>query len=241
MYHSQMIDSGDLSPQAIMDKDAYLLDQLDPKGPSILHFYNWNAPCLTFGYFIDPAQHLNEDGLQHYGLQIARRPTGGGIIFHLTDFAFSILIPSSHPRFSLNTLENYVFINKKVARAVAHFTSQSLQPELFVQETQCRSKECVPFCMAKATQYDLMIGGKKVGGAAQRRTKQGLLHQGSLFLFHPPIDLLKKILKNGEVVIENMYRKSDYLLSGPDHFQQLTHARLGLKESLKMAFLDLNN
>lgn len=237
MYKWELIDSGDLSPQAIMDKDACLLDQLDPQGPSILHFYNWNVPSLTYGYFIDPTHHLNVDVLQKYGLQKARRPTGGGIIFHLTDFAFSILIPSNHPKFSLNTLENYAFINEKVANSVAHFTSQSLQPQLIVQEPECISKECFPFCMAKVTQYDLMIGGKKVGGAAQRRTKQGLLHQGSLFLLQPPIDLLKKILKNGELVIENMHQRSDHLLSERLNSQELTGVRLELKESLKTCLI----
>lgn len=229
----ELIDSGDLSPQTIMDKDAHLLDQLDPQGASILHFYNWNVPCLTYGYFIDPARHLNLDAMQDCGLQKARRPTGGGIIFHLTDFAFSILIPSGHPKFSMNTLENYAFINQKVARAVAHFTSHSLKPELLMQEPQCVSTDCQPFCMAKATRYDLMMGGKKVGGAAQRRTKQGLLHQGSLFLQHPPIDLLKKVLINGELVIETMRQRSDYLLSRQVCLQQLLKAKLQLKESLK--------
>ena len=108
----QMIESGCLSPEAIMIKDADLLAQLDPQGPSILHFYDWNVPCLTYGYFTDPACYLNLDALQQCGMQKARRPTGGGIIFHLSDLAFSVLIPASHPCFSLNTLDNYAFINK---------------------------------------------------------------------------------------------------------------------------------
>lgn len=229
----QIIESGYLSPEAIMAKDADLLAQLDPQGPSILHFYDWNAPCLTYGYFTDPVRHLNLNALQDHGLQKARRPTGGGIIFHLSDLAFSLLIPASHPRFSFNTLDNYVFINEKVAAAAAHFTSQSLQPQLLNQEPICLTKECHAFCMAKPTQYDLMIHNKKVGGAAQRRTKQGLLHQGSLSLLPPPIDLLQKVLKNGELVLAAMHQYSYYLLDNQAISLDLIYARQKLRETLK--------
>ena len=218
-----------------MAKDAALLAQLDPEGPSLLHFYDWNAPCLTYGYFTDLARHLNLEALQHYGLQKARRPTGGGIIFHLSDLAFSVLIPAYHPCFSLNTWDNYAFINQKVAKAVAYFTSQSLQPQLLNQEPLGLNQESHAFCMAKPTQYDLMINEKKVGGAAQRRTKQGLLHQASLSLLPSPLDLLQKVLKNGELVLEAMHVHSHYLLSNqPD----LQIARSQLKEVLKIFLLD---
>jgi lipoate-protein ligase A len=236
--HWQIIESGYLSPEAIMAKDAALLAQLDPEGPSLLHFYDWNAPCLTYGYFTDPAQHLNLEALQHYGVQKARRPTGGGIIFHLSDLAFSVLIPACHPCFSLNTWDNYAFINQKVAKAVAYFTSQSLQPQLLNQEPLGLNQEYHAFCMAKPTQYDLMIHEKKVGGAAQRRTKQGFLHQASLSLLPPPIDLLQKVLKKGELILEAMHQHSHYLLSHLILKPDLQTARNQLKEILKIFLLD---
>src|SRR5262245_54132341 len=100
----QIIESDRLSPAAIMAKDAQLLEQLNGDSLPILHLYEWAVPCLTYGYFMDPAQHLDLSVLKQQGLEIARRPTGGGIIFHLTDLAFSILVPSNHPACSLNPL-----------------------------------------------------------------------------------------------------------------------------------------
>ena len=235
-----IVESGCLSPEAIMAKDADLLAHLDPEGPSILHFYDWNAPCLTYGYFTEPAHHLHLDILQQCGLQKARRPTGGGIIFHLSDLAFSVLIPAAHPCFSVNTLDNYALINKKVAAAAAHFTAHSLKPQLLSCEPICLNKECHAFCMAKPTQYDLMIDGKKLGGAAQRRTKQGFLHQGSLALLPPPTDVLRKVLKNGNLIIEAMHQQRHYLLSlSRDENFNLTLAREKLKNELKTFILEL--
>ena len=52
--------------------------------------------------------------------------------------------------------------------------------------------------MAKPTPFDLVIEGKKVGGAAQRRTRKGLLHQGSLSVCPPPIWAAGKGVKRSE-------------------------------------------
>lgn len=226
------IESNLLSPEAIMAKDAALLAGLDPSGPPFLHFYEWDAPCMTYGYFIDFTRHVDLEALHELGLQAVRRPTGGGIIFHLSDLAFSILIPASHPRFSFNTLDNYALINQKTAEAIAHFAAQSLQPQLLAQEPLCPSKECHAFCMAKPTQYDLLIQGKKVGGAAQRRTKQGLLHQASLSLLFPPVEVLNRILKKQEGVLKAMREQSYCLLPEQSTLQELQDARRRLKEIL---------
>jgi lipoate-protein ligase A len=225
----QIIESGHLSPEAVMAKDAFLLAQLGLESPPLLHFYEWDSPCLTYGYFTDPARYLDMEALRHCGLQAARRPTGGGIIFHLSDLAFSVLVPASHSHFSLNTLDNYAFINQKVAKVIAHFSHSLSQPQLLHSETSCSNQDCKAFCMAKPTQYDLIIDGKKVGGAAQRRTKHGLLHQASLSLLFPPIDLLCRLLKNHEVVLEAMQRNSYCLLSRQSTVKDLQEARDQIK------------
>lgn len=234
----QVIESGCLSAEAIMAKDAALLSQLTLDSSPLLHLYDWATPCLTYGYFTDPIRYLHLDVLQREGLQKARRPTGGGIIFHLTDLAFSVLVPASHPNFSLNTLDNYAFINQQVAKVITHWMGHSLQPELLAVEPLCVSQDCHAFCMAKPTQYDLILNGKKVGGAAQRRTKQGLLHQGSLSLLFPPSDLLRHVLKNQEIVLNAMQEHSYCLLAKQATIQDLNHARQQLKKLLKEFFVD---
>ena len=233
MHTWQIIESGSLSPQAIMAKDQRLLDELNPDEAPILHLYEWNTPCLTYGYFIQPATHLNLAALEEEGIAFARRPTGGGIIFHLTDFAFSLLIPSGHPGYSLNTLENYAFIHRKIAQLLHAFTLDQTSPDLLNFNVPCEKKECHAFCMAKPTQYDLMLDGKKVGGAAQRRSQKGFLHQGTLSLLFPPTEVLKKVLKQADVVIEAMKANTHCLLPEESTQQDLDSARLKLKKLFK--------
>lgn len=230
LYTVKIIESGCLTSDAVMAKDSALLEQLHPDDSPLLHLYDWAYPCLTYGYFTDPAHHLHVEAVSACGLQMARRPTGGGIIFHLTDLAFSLLVPAHHPRFSLHTLDNYAWINQKVAEIIQQFTQNSLHPALLALESFSSKPS---FCMVKPTPYDLIIEGKKVGGAAQRRTRHGLLHQGSLSLLFPPIDLLRQILKQPERVIEAMHEHSYCLLSEQSTFQDLQEARMKIKEILK--------
>lgn len=226
-----IIDSGRLPPEQIMAKDARLLEELQFNPQPILHLYEWEGDCLTYGYFTQPAQHLDLDALKECQLQMARRPTGGGIIFHLTDFAFSILIPAIHPHFSFNSLENYAYINGLVAQALAHLNQRSVQAKLWV-ENERELSVSTQFCMARPTQYDLIVDERKVGGAAQRKTKWGFLHQGSLSLMLPPFALLNKVIRDKSVL--DKMQKNSYPLFGIDvSVKQLQEKRDEVKEAIK--------
>jgi lipoate-protein ligase A len=209
----QCIESGTLSAEAVMAKDAWLLDQLAEQARPLIHFYTWERPCLTYGYFIDPHQFLHIERITEEGMQMARRPTGGGMIFHLTDFAFSLLIPSHHPDFSLNTLENYRWVNQQVAEVIGRLTGKSIDLFPMTVNAEIESEQEALFCMAKPTPYDLRMDGKKVGGAAQRRKRQGFLHQATLSLSPPPYSLLEKLLKSPDRILTAMKEQGGCLLS----------------------------
>lgn len=199
----KIVDTGIDTAEKIMQKDQDLLEKLALEKDPILHFYEWSGPSATYGYFLDPAKFFCLKAVKEKGLQLARRPTGGGIIFHLWDFAFSALIPASHPAFSQNTLQNYATINLRVLAAVEEFLKKR-GCELTEHDGQILGEGCANFCMAKPTKYDVMLEGKKVAGAAQRKTKAGLLHQGSLSLVMPCKELLQEVLLSELNVLEAM-------------------------------------
>ena len=111
--------TGKASAEQNMACDEKLLKSLADNSRSVLHFYKWERDSVTYGYFIDPYVYLVKDEIRKRGIQLARRPTGGGIIFHQCDLAFSVVIPASHPAYSLNTLDNYAFVNTAVIDAVS--------------------------------------------------------------------------------------------------------------------------
>lgn len=220
-----------------MALDQRLLDELDPAGAPIFHAYDWDGECATYGYFVRPERYLDLEAAAQRGVTLARRPTGGGIIFHTTDLAFSVLIPAGHPAYSVNTLDNYAFVNRTVLLTIEQFCGRPLDAQLLPDEMPQKGSACCNFCMAKPTQYDVMVGGRKVGGAAQRRTKAGFLHQGSIALGMTDAVLLQAVLRDGAVV-DAMQRNSFPLLDGVCDAHQLAEARHMLRDLLFRAFID---
>src|SRR5262245_35315392 len=130
------------SAEENMTKDYVLLQSLAEDPRCILHFYQWQRESGTYGYFIDPEKYLNLEGVSRQGIELARRPTGGGIIFHTCDVAFAVLIPSGHPRFSTHTLDNYVLVNAMVVEAVHRLLGQHVTPSLLPEEPVPLDSSC---------------------------------------------------------------------------------------------------
>ena len=89
--------------------------------------------------------------------------------------------------------------------------------------------------MARPTKYDLVVGKKKIAGAAQRKMKQGFLHQGTIALQFPDLNLLDEILPS-EDVREAMRQTTFPLLRENDSIEE---GRKQLRELLKNHFLNL--
>lgn len=231
-----VIESGSLPAHVIMAKDESLLNQLDPQGPSLLHFYDWIAPSLTYGHFIRPDDFLNLETLNHHGVESARRPTGGGIIFHFADFSFSILLSAAHPNISLNPLDNYAYINQKVIHAIKPLLPPTFQSSLLEESLPCLNKQCHSFCMAQPTQYDLIVKEKKIGGAAQRRKKQGLLHQMSISLSLPSWDFIEKFIKD-EKVLKAMQQNCSAIFFNDSSNRNFDFLKIELKKMITKSIL----
>lgn len=227
----RVLDTGKASAEKNMAIDLELLQRIGESDQGIIHFYDWIADSATYGYFTKPFEFLNEEAVMRHGLQLARRPTGGGIIFHLCDFAFSMLVPASSEAYSINTLDNYLFINQIVANALKSFGCVGV-PQILQVDGQALDVTSGHFCMAKPTIYDVMINGKKVGGGAQRRTKQGFLHQGSLSLAIPSEVFLESVLLPGTCVKDAMSLHSHLLLGRACSQREIMDARSELRRHL---------
>lgn len=228
----RVFDSGRGTAEGNMRVDALLLSELAESRRPTIHLYDWEGLSATYGYFAAVEKLLDMEGVKRAGLQLGRRPTGGGVIFHQADLAFSALLPSSHPLFSLNTLENYALINRAVIAAVKSFAGEALHPSLYDAKTAKSPHLFDNFCMAKPTQYDVMVGSLKVGGAAQRRTMAGFLHQGSISLAFPKEELLRGVLKDSSAVAAAMRACSYSLLGGNWSQKELSLARKRMQSLL---------
>ena len=76
--------------------------------------------------------------------------------------------------------------------------------ELTEQDAVMSSEGAKHFCMARPTIYDVVYQGRKIAGAAQRRRKNGYLHQGTISLALPQPELLNDVLLFQKDVINAM-------------------------------------
>lgn len=106
---------------------------------------------------------------------LVRRPTGGGTVFHGTDLIYSLTIPTSHELYDLKLSELYYEIHTAINRVFEYF---SLDAKLF---DQC-VKRLPDFCFDSPNRFDLLSleDGSKLGGSAIKKSKKGILIQGSL-------------------------------------------------------------
>jgi lipoate---protein ligase len=222
----EIIERAAASAEENMEVDAKLLEELGARSRPILHLYGWARPSVTFGYFIKPEKVLDVEEAKRRGIEWARRPTGGGVVFHLWDLAFSVLVPAKSKLFSANTLENYRLINGVVQEMAQEWLGRE------VDLTPEDGGSCGNFCMAGPTKYDVVIAGKKIAGAAQRKTKEGFLHQGTIALVRPEEEILEAVVKD-PMVREAMRQNSDYLC------EDLSEGRKKATEFLKEKFVRL--
>lgn len=230
----EVVDSKVASAHENMQMDAALLAGLETRQVPVLHFYEWESPSITYGLLVKPEEFLNIESLENEGITLAKRPTGGGVTFHLWDFAFSILVPANHPSFSQDTRENYRTINRKIAAAIESVFNKKCT--LIEQDFEAKDKASKRFCMARATQYDLVFEEKKVVGSAQRVKKQGFLHQGMISLVEPSAAVLRRVLKEGTAVLEATLATSYPLLGKNATTPQIKEAKKLLKSAIIAAF-----
>lgn len=236
-----VLNTGQSSAKCNMEFDINLLGCLKNLERPILRFYEWESNSATYGYFIQPFSFLKLEGVKKHHLTLARRPTGGGIIFHVADFTFSLLLPANHPRFSLNTLENYAFVNQLVIKSLGPFLKKEI-PELLNSDHKSSQTNTLDeyFCMAKPTKFDVMVNGRKVGGAAQRRTKEGYLHQGSISLISPPEEFLQDLLQSESYLLEAMRKNSYFLLPSSAQPMEILEAKMEIKRLISETFQSID-
>ena len=115
---------------------------------------------------------------------MVRRWTGGGIVSHGDDLTYSIVIPANDAAFSESTMSIYEKVHRALRDALG-----SNSPELATVAAVCDCRIQINSavadrryndCFANPVRADVMVNGRKVAGAAQRCTRAGLLHQGSI-------------------------------------------------------------
>jgi lipoyl(octanoyl) transferase len=158
-----------------------------------IRFYRWRSPALSFGYF----GKFSDVAIYAAERDLVRRWTGGGIVFHGDDLTYSIVIPASDPVFDESSIAIYEKIHRALCEALNKIGTQAfvaggVDPGGLVVGMRAGVSASGYNCFANPVRADVMMNGRKIAGAAQRRTRRGLLQQGSIQGFAMNTDLAQK-------------------------------------------------
>lgn len=132
-------------------------------------FMLWrNKPSVIVGRFGVIEDDVDTDFAASHGIEIVRRKSGGGCVYH-----------------DLGNV-NYTFITKDSREfTLEHFSRKMIAVlECFGVKSQLEFHH-----------NDILANGSKISGAAQYRHNGVLLHHGTL-LFDSDLDIIPKVLKN---------------------------------------------
>jgi lipoate-protein ligase A len=149
-----------------MALDEVLLNKLDEM--PILRLYGWRPSAVSIGYFQSMDQEVDVNKCRHLGIDMVRRMTGGGAVFHDSELTYSFLTR----KYPQSIMESYELICDAVILAINK----------------------LGFVSKFSPLNDITIDGKKVSGNAQTRKKNTLLQHGTILL-NADIDKMFFVLK----------------------------------------------
>ena len=145
------------------------------KVPS-LRLYRWDHPALSFGYFgryADVSFYQSER-------ELVRRWTGGGIVLHGDDLTYSIVIPARDSAFAESSMSIYEKIHRALCNAIVATGQHAVVAAVADDGPGVSEASYSGHCFANPVRADVLLDGRKIAGAAQRKTHAGLLQQGSI-------------------------------------------------------------
>lgn len=167
-----------LDPVARAGPEAMAVDEwlLETARRPVLRVYRWQGAWGSIGYFgsLAAARHRLP------GLDWVRRWTGGGTVDHREDWTYTLAAPAGCGLAGLRGAESYRAVHEALAAALA---AEGIAAHLATGSPHGEN----PLCFANPVGFDLVAAdGRKLAGAGQRRTRHGMLHQGSVAGRCPP-------------------------------------------------------
>ena len=193
MHDWRLIKSGFQTGAMNMALDEALLYSVARgDSPPVLRFYRWRPATVTLGYAQSVSADIDLEVCRQASLDVVRRSTGGRAVLHDNEVTYSVIAPSVSGLFGLSVLDSYRAISEVLQKALQQLgLTAKLVPGRPRGEQLSAAKA---ICFSAPSQYELVIGDRKVAGSAQKRHGQAFLQHGSIPL-ELDLDLLGRVLK----------------------------------------------
>ncbi|MBM3282248.1 MAG: lipoate--protein ligase family protein [Candidatus Diapherotrites archaeon] len=172
-----------------------------------IRFYRWKPSAVTIGYFQSLEQEVDVKECAKQGVDIVRRRTGGGAVYHdyAGEITYSVIAPEK--MFANNIVESYQQVAEWIIAGLGKLNVKA---------------EFVPI-------NDLVVSGKKISGNAQTR-RSGILQMHGTILCDVDVDKMFSLLRvpdekmKGKTITMVKERVTSLKQHGADDYTKIYHA-----------------
>lgn len=176
----RVIDTGPCCGRDNMAIDEALFRCFDPAvSRPVLRLYGWQPPALSLGRFQKAGDDLDLARCRADNLTVVRRITGGGAIWHADELTYSLVCAPSQIPPAASVKDSFRVLT---AFLLGFYRALGLQADYAVDLAPAGSRlgQRTPLCFAGKESYDIMLQGRKIGGNAQRRSREIIFQHGSI-------------------------------------------------------------
>ncbi len=144
-------------------------------GPRTVRVYRWEPSCLSLGY-TQATDTVDWEFCEANNIDVTRRQTGGGGIYHDYDgdISYSIVAPKSE--LPGNLMDCYELL---CAPILTGFDRMGV-PAAFVEQEHPAIYEPACYLRGLHPAHDIVANGRKISGNAQYRRADAVIQHGSL-------------------------------------------------------------
>ncbi|MCA9478543.1 MAG: lipoate--protein ligase family protein, partial [Nanoarchaeota archaeon] len=156
-----------------MALDEVFMEEVKQGKEPVLRLYQWKPSAVSIGYFQGIKYEVDQQACKENGVDIVRRQTGGGAVFHEQEITYSIIAPQG--TFSTYILKSY---EKICGYLVAALKSLGVEAKF-------------------SPINDIVVADRKISGNAQTR-KNGILLQHGTIICKVDVEKMFSLLKVGK-------------------------------------------
>jgi lipoate-protein ligase A len=177
-----------------LDEAMWVRAEEGSEGRVTVRLYAWSPACFSLGYHQALRDACDTAFCEREGIGIVRRPTGGKAVLHDDEVTYSVVAPFDAPPFAGGgLLEAYETIARALAEGLGRLGLAVILEERAVAPPPTGSDPCFLVPSPK----ELLSGGRKVAGSAQKRGRRAFLQHGAVPL---SIDYERLALASGRPV-----------------------------------------
>lgn len=161
-----------------MALDKKIFDRYMEDGIPVFRVYGWKSASFTYGVSQKPENEIDIKRCALDSIRIAKRMTGGGVLFHHNEITYSLVCAKE----DIGEPDGVFVSYRRICAFLIHFYRSLGLDASFALEAKDFKNRCASheLCSASREKYDILINGKKIGGNAQKRKRRAVFQHGSV-------------------------------------------------------------